>query len=57
MKYNVFTNTRKNNHRVSKKITIVAAMLFSASMVAQQLPTESAIPVNSTPPTLQQHAW
>lgn len=40
-----------------KKITIIAALLLSANLFAQQNPTGPAIPVNSTPPTLQQHAW
>ncbi|PJB15065.1 MAG: hypothetical protein CO118_05250, partial [Flavobacteriales bacterium CG_4_9_14_3_um_filter_32_8] len=31
--------------------------LYGSILLAQQVPTGPAIPVTSTPPTLQQHAW
>jgi hypothetical protein len=40
-----------------KKITIVAAMLLSASMFAQQNPTGPAINPNAPVPQLAGHAW
>ena len=43
MKYNIFTSTRKNKYRASKKITILLSSLLMGGLIyGQQTPTGTA---------------